>query len=514
MRCCITLPESTEQQSEARQRLPLLTRRASDPISTDATALPHDRYENPLNTRYASREMSALWSDQQKHSTWRRLWVALAEAERELGLGISESQIAELRSHVDDIDFAATAAHEKRLRHDVMAHVHAYRDQCPSAGGIIHLGATSCYVTDNTELIQIRDSLQIIRARLAQVIDGLAVFAQQYKDLPCLGFTHLQPAQPTTVGKRAALWCHDLVLDLEEVEHRLASLKFRGVKGTTGTQASFLQLFGGDHAKVEELDRLVTAKLGFSASYPVTGQTYSRKVDAQVLAALSGIGQSCHKAGSDLRILQSRKEIEEPFEAEQIGSSAMAYKRNPMRAERMCALARFAMSLTSNGDQTAATQWMERTLDDSANRRLSLPQSFLAIDASLILYRNIASGLVVYPQIIARHLAEELPFMATEEILMAGVQAGGDRQELHERIRVHSQAAAREVKEHGRTNDLLTRLGSDPAFSGLNLDEALDPARYIGRAPQQVDAFIRDVVTPIRERLRQDIARSADELRV
>ena len=476
--------------------------------------MPHDRYENPLNTRYASREMSALWSDQRKHSTWRRLWVALAEAERELGLEISESQIAELRSHVDEIDFVAAASHEKRLRHDVMAHVHAYRDQCPSAGGIIHLGATSCYVTDNTELIQIRDSLQIIRARLAQVIDALASFAEQHKDLPCLGFTHLQPAQPTTVGKRAALWCHDLVLDLEEVEHRLASLKFRGVKGTTGTQASFLQLFGGDHGKVEELDRLVTAKLGFSATYPVTGQTYSRKVDAQVLAALSGIGQSCHKAGSDLRILQSRKEIEEPFEAEQIGSSAMAYKRNPMRAERMCALARFAMSLAANGDQTAATQWMERTLDDSANRRLSLPQSFLAIDASLILYRNIASGLVVYPQIIARHLAEELPFMATEEILMAGVQAGGDRQELHERIRVHSQAAAREVKEHGRTNDLLARLGSDPVFSGLNLSDALDPARYIGRAPQQVEAFLRDVVTPIRERLRQDIARSADELRV
>ncbi len=478
------------------------------------TALPHDLYENPLNSRYASREMSAIWSDQRKHSTWRRLWIALAEAERELGLDISEAQIAELRAHVDDIDFGAAAAHEKRLRHDVMAHVHAYRDQCPTAGGIIHLGATSCYVTDNTELIQIRDSLQLIRVRLGQVIDALASFAETHKDLPCLGFTHLQPAQPTTVGKRAILWCHDLVLDLEEVEHRLASLKFRGVKGTTGTQASFLQLFGGDHSKVDELDRLVTARMGFDAAYPVTGQTYSRKVDAQVLAVLSGIGQSCHKAGSDLRLLQSRKELEEPFESEQIGSSAMAYKRNPMRAERMCGLGRFAMSLAANGDQTAATQWMERTLDDSANRRLSLPQSFLAIDASLILYRNVASGLVVYPQSIARHLAEELPFMATEEILMAGVQAGGDRQELHERIRVHSQAAAREVKEHGRPNDLIERLGSDAAFAGMNLQDTLDPRRYVGRAPQQVEAFVRDVVAPIRKRLAAELRREADDLRV
>ncbi|MBX3440340.1 MAG: adenylosuccinate lyase, partial [Planctomycetaceae bacterium] len=339
----------------------------------------HDVYENPLISRYASRDMAGIWSAQTKHSTWRKLWIALAEAERELGLDISPAQIEELRSHVDDIDFAAAARYERELRHDVMAHVHTYRDRCPGAGGIIHLGATSCFVTDNTELIQIRDSLELVRERLAIAIDRLAQFAERYRDLPCLGFTHLQPAQPTTVGKRATLWCYDLVLDLEEVEHRLSSLKFRGVKGTTGTQASFLTLFDGDHARVEALDRLVTEKMGFAAAYPVTGQTYSRKIDAYVLATLSGIGQSCHKAGSDLRLLQSRKEVEEPFGDKQIGSSAMAYKRNPMRAERMCSLARFAMSLTANADQTMATQWMERTLDDSANRRLSLPQSFLAI---------------------------------------------------------------------------------------------------------------------------------------
>ncbi|MEZ6068151.1 MAG: adenylosuccinate lyase [Planctomycetaceae bacterium] len=474
----------------------------------------HDIYQNPLNTRYASREMSGIWSEQRKHSTWRRLWVALAESERELGLDISEAQIAELRAHIDDIDFDAAARHERELRHDVMAHVHTYRDQCPSAGGIIHLGATSCFVTDNTELIQIRDALRIIRGRLAQVIDRLATFAAEYRDLPCLGFTHLQPAQPTTVGKRATLWCHDLVLDLAEVEHRLAALKFRGVKGTTGTQATFLTLFGGDHQKVLDLDRLVSAKMGFDATYPVTGQTYSRKVDAQVLAVLSGIGQSAHKAGSDFRLLQSRKEVEEPFEKHQIGSSAMAYKRNPMRAERICALARFAMSLAANGDQTMATQWMERTLDDSANRRLSLPQSFLAIDATLILYRNVADGLVVYPKVIAKHLAEELPFMATEEILMAGVQAGGDRQELHERVRVHSMEAGRQVKEQGGTNDLLERLRADAAFANVNLDAALDAHRYIGRAPQQVDEFIANVVAPIREQFATELHAPADDLKV
>ncbi|REJ94984.1 MAG: adenylosuccinate lyase [Planctomycetota bacterium] len=473
-----------------------------------------DIYQNPLNTRYASREMSGIFSDQRKHSTWRRLWVALAESERELGLDISEAQIEQLRARTDDIDFDKAADFERRLRHDVMAHVHAYRDQCPDAGGIIHLGATSCFVTDNTELIQLRAALQHVRRGLVRVIDALGRFAAEHRDLPCLGFTHLQPAQPTTVGKRACLWCQDLVIDLEEVEHRLRSLKFRGVKGTTGTQATFLQLFGGDHAKVEALDRMVAEKMGFSETWPVTGQTYSRKVDSQILAALSGVGQSAHKAGMDLRILQSRKEIEEPFGKEQIGSSAMAYKRNPMRSERMCALARFAISLAANADETAATQWMERTLDDSANRRLSLPQAFLAIDAVLILYRSIAAGLVVYPHVISSRLAEELPFMATEEILMAGVQAGGDRQELHERIRTHSQDAAREVKEHGRPNDLLDRLAADPAFAAVDLSGATDARRFVGRAPEQVDRFVAETVEPIRSRFADDLSGDADEVRV
>lgn len=474
----------------------------------------HDIYENPLITRYASREMSGIWSAQTKHATWRRLWVALAESERELGLDISESQIAELRAQVDHIDFDNAARHEQELRHDVMAHVHAYRDVCPSAGGIIHLGATSCFVTDNTELIQIRASLRLVRRRLVRVIDRLARFAEEYRDLPCLGFTHLQPAQPTTVGKRATLWCHDLVLDLEEIEHRLATLRFRGVKGTTGTQASFLTLFDGKHEQVDRLDQLVTEKMGFSSTYPVTGQTYSRKVDSQVLSTLSGIGQSCHKAGSDLRILQSRKEIEEPFGEMQIGSSAMAYKRNPMRAERMCALSRFAMSLAANADHTMATQWMERTLDDSANRRLSLPQSFLSIDASLLIYANVSDGLVVYPQVIHKHLMEELPFMATEEILMAAVQAGGDRQELHEVIRRHSQAAAAEVKERGRPNDLISRLQADAAFATVDLGNALDATRYVGRAPQQVDAFVTEIVNPIRAQHAEDLSGGDADLRV
>jgi adenylosuccinate lyase len=483
-------------------------------IVTSSAPATRDRYDNPLLTRYASAEMSRIWSPQTKHSTWRRLWVALAEAERELGLDISAEQIEELRAVVETIDFEAAERYEGQLRHDVMAHVHAYRDQCPRAGGIIHLGATSCYVTDNTELIQIRAGLELVRRRLAGVIEALARFAERYRDLPCLAFTHLQPAQPTTVGKRATLWCYDLVLDLEEIEQRLLRLKFRGVKGTTGTQASFLALFDGDHARVERLERLVAGKLGFSQVYPVTGQTYSRKVDAQVLAALSGIAQSAHKAGTDLRLLQSRKELEEPFEEQQIGSSAMAYKRNPMRAERMCSLARFAMSLTANAEQTAATNWLERTLDDSANRRLSLPQAFLAIDAVLILYQNVARGLVVYPQVIARHLQDELPFLATEEILMAGVRAGGDRQVLHERIRVHSQEAARQIKEHGRPNDLLERLRSDAAFASVDLSAALDARRYVGRAPEQVDAFLADVIAPLRERFPPDPGSDRAEVKV
>jgi adenylosuccinate lyase len=460
----------------------------------------HDRYENPLIARYASPEMANLWGDQKKFSTWRRLWVMLAEAEQELGLPITDAQIAELRAHVDDIDFVAAARYERQFRHDVMGHVHAYGDACPLARPIIHLGATSCYVTDNTDLILIREALQMVARRLAAVIDRLATFAAQYRDLACLAFTHLQPAQPTTVGKRATLWAYDLALDLHELEHRLSQLKARSVKGTTGTQASFMALFAGDHAKIQRLEQMVAHKMGFEATYVVTGQTYTRKVDAQVLDALSGVAQSAHKMATDLRLLASRKELEEPFEKEQIGSSAMAYKRNPMRAERMCSLSRYVMSLPSSAAQTVATQWMERTLDDSANRRLVLPQAFLATDAILILYQNITAGMAVYPQVIGRNLLEELPFMASENLLMAGVAAGGDRQALHERIRQHSQAAGTAVKLEGRPNDLLERLQSDPAFAAVDFTPALDPAQFVGRAPQQVDEFIDQVVTPIRQR--------------
>ena len=472
------------------------------------------QYSNPLITRYASNEMSRIWSAQKKHSTWRKLWIALAECEKQLGLDITDEQINELKAHVEDIDFDAAARYEKKLRHDVMAHVHAYGDQCPSAKGIIHLGATSCYVTDNSELIEIKESLLLVRRRLIQLIDQLGQFAYQYKDLPCLGFTHLQPAQPTTVGKRACLWLQDLVLDLEEVEHRLSTLRFRGVKGTTGTQATFLSLFDGDHEKVVALDRLVTEKMGFKEAYPITGQTYSRKIDSQVLDVLGGIGQTAHKAGTDIRILQHKKEIEEPFEKDQIGSSAMAYKRNPMRSERMCALSRFAMNLGGNADDTMATQWMERTLDDSANRRLSLPLAFLAIDAVLIIYRNICTGLVVYPKVIEKHLNEELPFMATEEILMAAVRAGGDRQDLHELIRVHSQAAAQQVKEHGKANDLIERLKKEKAFAKVDLESTLDARKYIGRAPEQVVRFIESTVKPIRQKYKDQLGTDAEELKV
>lgn len=474
-----------------------------------------DVYDNPLIGRYASKEMSSLWSPQVKHSTWRRLWVALAEAEAELGLEISQAQIAELQSHIDDIDFTAAAKYERDLRHDVMAHVHAYGDVAPNARAIIHLGATSCYVTDNTDLILMRRGLELVRSKLVGTIDRLARFAEEYRALPCLGFTHLQPAQPVTVGKRATLWCYDLVLDLAELEHRIDSLRLRGVKGTTGTQATFLSLFDGDHQKVEELDRIVCRKMGFTNSaYAVTGQTYSRKVDSQVIDALAGLAQSAHKAGSDLRLLQSRKEVEEPSGKNQIGSSAMAYKQNPMRAERMCGLSRFVMSLASSAAQTTATQWMERTLDDSANRRLTIPQAFLSTDAILILYRNIVDGLVVYPKVIEKHLLEELPFMATEEILMAGVRAGGDRQELHERIRVHSRAAARMVKELGQSNDLIDRLKSDEGFAKVDLTGTLNPARFVGRAPEQVDAFVRDIIDPIRSRYSDILNQSAEDLRV
>ncbi|HEY2828312.1 MAG TPA: adenylosuccinate lyase [Pirellulales bacterium] len=474
----------------------------------------HEFYENPLIRRYASPEMSRLWGDQKKFRTWRQLWVWLAEAEAELGLPISPAQIAELRKQIDNIDFAAAENHERRMRHDVMAHVHAFGDQCSQARGIIHLGATSCYVTDNADLMLMREGLKMLAGRLATVIDRLGKFAQQHRDLPCLGFTHLQPAQPTTVGKRACLWAADLAMDLRELEHRIAELKARGVKGATGTQASFLELFGGDqaeaHAKVRRLEQLVAKKMDFETVYLVTGQTYSRKVDSQVLAALSGIAQSGHKTATDLRILASRKELEEPFEGEQIGSSAMAYKRNPMRSERICGLARYVMSLENSAAATASTQWLERTLDDSANRRLIIPQAFLAADAILILYQNIATGLVVYPNVIGKHLAEELPFMATENILMTAVTGGGDRQDLHERIRQHSQAAAKVVKEQGGDNDLVDRLKADKAFAKVDVAAAMDAKKFVGRAPQQVDEFLAETVEPIRQRYRDQLSRSAD----
>jgi adenylosuccinate lyase len=474
----------------------------------------HDRYENPLIARYASRAMAELWGDQRKFSTWRRLWVMLAEAEQALGLDIRDEQLAEMRAAVDQIDFGAAERYERERRHDVMAHILAFGDQCPSARGIIHLGATSCYVTDNTDLMLMREGLQLIRERLVCVIDRLAQFAVAHRDLPCLGYTHLQPAQPTTVGKRACLWAYDLVLDLQEIEHRLATFAARSTKGTTGTQASFLALFGGDHVRVRELERRVAQKMGFAATFAVTGQTYTRKVDAQILDVLSGIAQSAHKAATDLRLLAARQEIEEPHEAEQIGSSAMAYKRNPMRAERVCSLARFVISLQSSPAQTVATQWMERTLDDSANRRLVLPQAFLAVDALLIVYHNIASGLIVYPQVIARHLRDELPFMATENILMAAVSAGGDRQQVHERIRQHSLATAAHIKEHGGDNDLLQRLAHDAAFAGLDWDGVLEPSQFVGRAPQQVDEFVAEIVAPIRQRYADSLRARPEDPRV
>ncbi|MGV3486065.1 MAG: adenylosuccinate lyase [Planctomycetaceae bacterium] len=457
-------------------------------------------YQNPLITRYASREMATLWGDDRRFRTWRGLWIALAEAEQSLGLPISTEQIDELRRFQDTLNLDVAATYERKLRHDVMAHVHAYGDQCPAARPIIHLGATSCYITDNADLILIRDALRLVAARVAGVIYRLPRFAAAHRALPCLAFTHLQPAQPTTVGKRCCLWIYDLVLDLEEVENRIAGLRSRSTKGTTGTQASFLQLFEGDHAKVKELEQRVAQKMGFSDSYAVTGQTYPRKIDSQIIDALSGIAQGLHKTATDLRLLASRKEVEEPFEANQIGSSAMAYKRNPMRSERICALSRFVMSLQSSTAATAATQWLERTLDDSANRRLVLPQAFLAIDACLVLMQNIAEGLVVYPKTIAKNLQAELPFMATESILMAAVSAGGDRQTLHESIRLHSQAAALRVKAEGEDNDLLSRLKADHDYDAIDIDALSDPARFVGRAPEQVDDFIEEYIEPIRAR--------------
>src|SRR5712692_4479639 len=461
-------------------------------------------YDNPLVSRYASEEMAKLWGPQRKFSTWRRLWVVLAEAQQELGLTAEDSltpritpaKLAALRAHVKDIDFVQAEKYERKFCHDVVAHIHVFADACPKARDIIHLGATSCYVTDNTDLLLMREGLQLLRNRLVGVIDSLARFAEHWRGQATLGFTHFQPAQLTTVGKRACLWCQDFVFDLNELEHRLKTIRFRGAKGTTGTQASFLALFHGDHDRVRQLDQLVARKMGFDDVYPVTGQTYSRKVDSQVLDGLSGIGQSAYKFGTDLRLLAHRREAEEPFEPEQVGSSAMAYKRNPMRAERMCGLARFVMSLASNAAQTAATQWLERTLDDSVNRRLTLPQAFLATDGVVRLAANISDGLVVHPEVIEQNVARELPFMATENILMEAVAQGGDRQKLHERIRQHSLAVTENLKKGEGKNDLVERLEADPAFAGIDFAKVLDRKAFIGRSAEQVDEFIADVIGP------------------
>ncbi|MDG3003810.1 adenylosuccinate lyase [Paludisphaera mucosa] len=470
----------------------------------------YQTYDNPLIERYASRRMARLWSPQVKFSTWRRLWVALAEAERAMGLNIAEDQIEAMRAAVEAIDFPAAEAYERRFRHDVMAHVHAFGDAAPAARAIIHLGATSCYVTDNTDLILTREALTLVRDQLVGAIEALADFAAKWKDLPCLGYTHFQPAQLVTVGKRATLWCYELVLDLGEVERRLADLRFLGVKGTTGTQASFLALFDGDHAKVRELDSRVAAAFDFDKTYAVSGQTYSRKVDSLTVATLASIAESAHRFGMDLRLLAHEREVEEPFEAEQIGSSAMAYKRNPMRAERMCSLARYVMSQVPGIADTAATQWLERTLDDSAIRRLILPQAFLGIDAVLTLYNNVVPGLVVHPPVTARNIAEHLPFMATENLLMAAVQAGGDRQALHEQIRVHSLAAAASLKAGGGSNDLIDRLRDDPTFPKLDFEGVLDPAQFTGRSSAQVDEFLEAEIEPIRRRYAGRVATTTE----
>jgi adenylosuccinate lyase len=459
----------------------------------------HGNYQSSLSTRYASEAMRANFSDDKKFTTWRKLWIVLAESERALGLAISDEQLAELRAHALDIDYAVAERFERELRHDVMAHVHAWGEQCPKARGIIHLGATSCYVTDNTELIQMRDGVRILRRQLVSLIAKLRAFALEWRELPTLGLTHFQPAQATTVGKRACLWLQDLVHDLEDLEHAENAIRFRGVKGATGTQASFLELFGGDHDKVRELDRRVTRAMGFERTFAVTGQTYPRQTDFRVAQALSSIAQSAHKFATDLRLLANRRELEEPFEDKQIGSSAMPWKRNPMRSERICSLARFVIEMLGNTAHTAANQWFERTLDDSANRRLAIAEMFLATDAILNLYLNVAAGLVVYPAVVRRNLAEELPFLASEHLMMEAVKAGGDRQAVHEALRVHAREAARAIKVDGARNTLRERLAADPAFSAVapSLGELLEPSRYVGRAPEQVLEFVRDEVDPL-----------------
>jgi len=471
-----------------------------------------DRYVHPLADRYASPEMQKIFSPRRRFGIWRRLWLALAESEAELGLDISDDALEQMRATLDTLDLERAAEYEKRFRHDVMAHVHLFGDDAPDARGIIHLGATSAFIGDNTDLILHRDGLQLIRARLARCVAALSEFAREYASLPTLGYTHFQPAQPTTVGKRATLWIQDLLLDIEELDHRVGCLRFRGVRGTTGTQASFLALFHGEHAKVDALDAAVGKRMGFESNYPVSGQTYPRKVDYAVQASLAGVAASVSKIGHDWRLLAHLREVEEPFESEQIGSSAMPYKRNPMRAERICALARHVIVLAQDPAFTAATQWLERTLDDSANRRVSIPDAFLALDGCLVLVENVSRGLIVNREVIRRNLAEHLPFMATETILMHAVSRGGDRQELHERIRLHSMAAARRMKEEGADADLLERIAQDEGF-GLadgELDDLVDPVRFVGRAPEQVARFLDEAVAPVLARLRAQAHRLQD----
>ena len=460
-----------------------------------------DLYSSPLNSRYASKEMSYIFSDNMKFSTWRKLWVSLAECEKELGLNITDEQISELKAHINDINYDEAAKREKEVRHDVMSHVYAYGLQCPSAKGIIHLGATSCYVGDNTDVIIMRDALLLTKKKIVTVLHRLSKFAEKYKDMPTLGFTHFQPAQLTTVGKRASLWMQDLVMDIENLDHVLSTLKLRGVKGTTGTQASFMTLFDGDEEKVKRLDTMVAENMGFEKSYGVTGQTYPRKLDSIVLNVLSEVAQSAYKFSNDLRLLQNMKEVEEPFEKNQIGSSAMAYKRNPMRSERISALARYVIVNSLNPAITAATQWFERTLDDSANKRIAVAEAFLALDGVLNLYINIAENMVVYDKVIAAHVNNELPFMATENIMMESVKKGGDRQELHEKIREHSMAAAQRVKGEGLDNDLIKRIIEDGSFnlSKQEIIDIIDPTKFVGRAPSQVVEFIEEYVAPIIE---------------
>lgn len=471
-----------------------------------------DIYESPLNSRYASKEMKYIFSSDMKFKTWRKLWIALAEAEKELGLNITDEQIEELKANQNNINYEVAEAREKEVRHDVMSHVYAYGVQCPKAKGIIHLGATSCYVGDNTDIILMTEGLKLIHKKIVNVIKFLKDFALKYKDTAALGFTHFQPAQLVTVGKRATLWIQDLVMDLEDVEYQISKAKLLGCKGTTGTQASFLELFNNDHNKVKKLDELISTKMGYSKTFAVSGQTYSRKLDSQILNILSGIAQSAYKFSNDIRLLQHLKEIEEPFEKNQIGSSAMAYKRNPMRSERIGSIARYVIVNSLNPAITASTQWFERTLDDSANKRISVPESFLAVDSILELYMNVADGLVVYPNVIKQHVENELPFMATENILMDAVKDGGDRQELHEKIRIYSMEAAKRVKELGQRNDLIERIANDKAF-GKNIDELnniLNPQNFCGRAAQQAEEFINEVVTPILQNNNSELGIKAD----